>query len=98
RRRTRITLAGTCWLAVVLLLTCAACKSDYPAGTGAAQTDGAQGEARPVHTARVAELPVGNTISVTGQLAAQDQATLSVKVPGRLRTVAVDLGSVVRQG
>ena len=97
-RRTRITLVGACPLALVLLLTCSACKSDYPAGAGSAQTSGAPGDARQVHTARVAELPVGNTISVTGQLAAQDQATLSVKVPGRLRTVTVDLGSVVRQG
>jgi RND family efflux transporter MFP subunit len=96
-RRTRITLVGAGWLALVLLLTCGACKSDYPAGASQAQTGGATGEARQVHTARVAELPVGNTISVTGQLAAQDQATLSVKVPGRLRNVTVDLGSVVRQ-
>jgi RND family efflux transporter MFP subunit len=97
-RRTHKTLVGACSLALVLLLTCSACKSDYPAGTSQTQVGAADGTARPVHTARVAELPVGNTISVTGQLAAQDQATLSVKVPGRLRTVTVDLGSIVRQG
>ena len=37
-------------------------------------------------------------VSATGSLLAQEQATLSVKVPGRLHTVAVDLGSVVKQG
>src|ERR671938_563854 len=95
---TRTKLASTCWLALVLLLTGSACKSDYPAGTSQAQTGAGFGAPRQVRTARVEELPVGNTISVTGQLAAQDQATLSVKVPGRLRTVTVDLGSVVRQG
>jgi RND family efflux transporter MFP subunit len=33
-----------------------------------------------------------------GSLAAYDQATVSVKVPGRLRSITVDLGSVVHQG
>jgi RND family efflux transporter MFP subunit len=33
-----------------------------------------------------------------GSLAAYDQATVSVKVPGRLRSITVDLGSVVQQG
>ena len=33
-----------------------------------------------------------------GSLAAFDQATVSVKVPGRLRNITVDLGSVVQQG
>jgi membrane fusion protein, multidrug efflux system len=33
-----------------------------------------------------------------GSLAAFDQATVSVKVPGRLRSITVDLGSVVQQG
>jgi len=37
-------------------------------------------------------------ISVTGSLAAHEQATLSVKVPGRLQTISVDLGSVVKKG
>jgi RND family efflux transporter MFP subunit len=31
-------------------------------------------------------------------LAAHEQATLSVKVPGRLETISVDIGSVVRKG
>jgi multidrug resistance efflux pump len=33
-----------------------------------------------------------------GSLAAYDQATVSVKVPGRLHSISVDLGSVVQQG
>ncbi len=37
-------------------------------------------------------------VSATGSLLAQEQATLSIKVPGRLHTIAVDLGSVVKQG
>jgi RND family efflux transporter MFP subunit len=38
------------------------------------------------------------TITVTGTLAAYDQATISAKVPARLKTISVDLGTVVRKG
>jgi RND family efflux transporter MFP subunit len=37
-------------------------------------------------------------LAVSGTLAAQEQSTLSVKVPGRLQQVFVDIGSNVRQG
>lgn len=37
-------------------------------------------------------------IAVTGTLAAQERSTLSAKVAGRVQCLAVDLGSVVRQG
>lgn len=93
-----LVVAGACLLVVGCALICGACKSDYPAGANQAQPGSAPGTTRAVHTARVAETAVGNTINVTGTLAAQDQATLSVKVPGRMRAITVDLGSVVRQG
>ena len=80
-----------------LVFSAAACKSDYPA-SGQQRLAGDASAARQVKVARVTELPVGASVSVTGTLAAQDQATLSVKVPGRLGTVTVDLGSVVRRG
>jgi len=38
------------------------------------------------------------TVTVTGTLAAYDQATVSAKVPGRIGSIEVDLGSVVKQG
>lgn len=38
------------------------------------------------------------TITVTGTLAAHEESTLSAKVAGRLQRLAVDLGSVVREG
>ena len=38
------------------------------------------------------------TVTVTGTLAAYDQATVSAKVPGRMKSISVDLGSVVKQG
>ena len=78
-----------------------ACKSDYPASARQNPAGGAaagKGEAKQVRTATVAEMPMGRSLNVTGTLAAYDQATLSAKVPGRLRSINVDLGSVVKRG
>jgi RND family efflux transporter MFP subunit len=74
-----------------------ACKSDYPA---AAKQPGGGGtkEARQVKTVAVVETPFGETVTASGTLAAFDQTTVSVKVPGRLRAISVDLGTVVSQG
>jgi RND family efflux transporter MFP subunit len=101
-RRPRSAAAAAC-LAALLALASAACKSDYPSsaaagGGGKGGAAGAAGEARQVKVARVVEMPVGSSVGVTGTLAAQDQATVGVKVPGRLRAISVDLGSVVRKG
>ncbi|HEV2862828.1 MAG TPA: efflux RND transporter periplasmic adaptor subunit [Pyrinomonadaceae bacterium] len=87
-------------VSLAVLLACAACKSDYPASGQQRPAGEGQGggDARQVRVARVSEMPVGTSVTVTGTLAAQDQATLSVKVPGRLSSVPVDLGSVVRRG
>ncbi|HZT57584.1 MAG TPA: efflux RND transporter periplasmic adaptor subunit [Pyrinomonadaceae bacterium] len=81
----------------VALAASAACKSDYPASTQQNLVS-STGAVRQVKVARVEEIPVGASVTVTGTLAAQDQATLSVKVPGRLGVVSVDLGSVVHRG
>ncbi len=82
------------------LLTCVlslACKSDYPAS--ARQTrPGDANTARQVKTTAVVETPFGETVTANGTLAAYDQTTVSGKVPGRIRTITVDLGSVVRRG
>lgn len=85
----------------VVSVSASGCKSDYPASAQQnrpGDEKGGGGGARQVKTARVEEMPFGNTVTVTGTLAAQDQATVSVKVPGRLRSIAVDLGSPVRRG
>ena len=74
-----------------------ACKSDYPA-TSRQNRPGEARAARQVKTARVEETPFGESVTVNGTLAAYDQTTASVKVPGRLRSITVDLGSVVRRG
>lgn len=87
-------------IAMVLLaiaLSSAACKSGYP--VSARNTPGSEAkEARAVKVAQVSEIAMEQTVTVTGTLAAYDQATVSAKVPGRVKSIAVDLGSVVRQG
>ena len=86
-------------LCLLLLLTAilAGCKSDYPSSGKAASPD-SKSAPRPVKTAKVIEMPVGETVTVNGTLAAYDHTTVSVKVPGRLQTISVDLGSVVHKG
>jgi RND family efflux transporter MFP subunit len=96
--RARIFVAA---LSLSSLFAAAACKSEYPASgqqRPPGEGRGGGGESRQVRVARVEELPVGASVNVTGTLAAQDEATLSVKVPGRLSTITVDLGSIVRRG
>lgn len=82
---------------IILLTLTAACKSDYPA-SGRQGAPGSKAAAQQVRTAPVAQTPVGETVTVNGTLAAYDQTTVSVKVPGRLASISVDLGSVVRRG
>lgn len=89
------------WLKVLLFVCMAlffvSCKSDYQAS----QRQGRAGDnraPRQVKITAVAETPFGETVTANGTLAAFDQTTVSVKVPGRVRTISVDLGSVVRRG
>lgn len=74
------------------------CKSDYNASARQGQGRPGDKPSRQVKTATVAETPFGETVTANGTLAAFDQTTVSVKVPGRVRTISVDLGSVVSQG
>jgi RND family efflux transporter MFP subunit len=95
----RVKGASLACLFVCLALVSTACKSEYPSSAaGQSKSGDAASDARQVKVAKVSELPVGASVQVTGTLAAQDQATVSVKVPGRLRALPVDFGSVVRKG
>jgi RND family efflux transporter MFP subunit len=84
-------------VAALLLAAAAGCKSDYPASGKAASPD-TKSPLRQVKTAKVIEMPVGQTVTVNGTLAAYDRTTVGVKVPGRLQTISIDLGSVVHKG
>src|SRR5882762_11977715 len=81
----------------VLLCLLGACKSSYQ-GSAQQARPGENKAVRQVKTARVEETPFGETVTANGTLAAFDQSTAGVKVPGRLSSISVDLGSVVRRG
>ena len=83
-------------LLAALFLT--SCKSDYQASTRQGQQPGDARDARKVKTVAVAETPFGETVTANGTLAAYDQTTVSVKVPGRVSGISVDLGTVVGKG
>jgi RND family efflux transporter MFP subunit len=97
RSYSKIFRALTFCLLAAASLALAGCKSGYPvAARQNKPTEGATG--REVKTARVEQQVMERAIMATGTLAAYDQATISAKIPGRLRSITVDLGSIVRQG
>lgn len=53
---------------------------------------------RAVQAIAVEVLPMERAVVATGILAAQEAATLSVKISGRLKEIPVDLGSTVKRG
>ncbi len=85
---TPLVLLGTA--AVALVVSCS--RSEPP------KTGGGSDKPRAVRVTRVDWRKMERLVTVTGSLLAREEATLSVKVPGRLRTIAVDLGSVVKAG
>ena len=88
-----ISLSG----AALCLAGAAGCKSDYPSSGKAASPD-SKSQPRQVKTVKVVELPVGEMVTVNGTLNAHDHTTVGVKVPGRMQTITVDLGSIVNKG
>jgi len=88
-----ISLSG----AALCLAGAAGCKSDYPSSGKAASPD-SKSQPRQVKTVKVVELPIGEMVTVNGTLNAYDHTTVGVKVPGRMQTITVDLGSIVHKG
>lgn len=85
------------FLLAALACVALACKSDYK-GSTRQPGPGDPKAARQVKTARVEQTPFGETVTANGTLAAFDQSTAGVKVAGRLSSISVDLGSVVKRG
>jgi RND family efflux transporter MFP subunit len=81
-------------LSVLPLL--AGCGSDSTASTQKAGPPPVK--PREVRVVPAAEVRMPRTVGVTGTLAADDQIVLSLKVPGRVSELMVDLGSRVRRG
>jgi membrane fusion protein, multidrug efflux system len=55
-------------------------------------------EARPVRAVTVEHRPEGETVSLTGQVRARDQASLAFRLDGRVLERPVNLGGVLRAG
>ena len=87
-------------LACTLVLCGSACSptSSSPAVPASAGANAPAAEVREVRTVLAREEAWPRTLRVTGELAAFEQATLSAKVPGRLESLAVDLGTRVKGG
>lgn len=85
-------------LFLTLILAISSCKSDYAALSKTAKPTGEKPPAKKVKLVVATEQAVENTISVTGNLAAYDKATISAKVPGRLKEISIDLGNIVKKG
>ena len=99
RRRAIMNRMSARSLTVVALvvLGLSGCRGERPA----AAQDRPKGQAPPAREVRV--VPAGArtlplAVTATGTLAAEDQVTLSAKVPGRVERIDVDLGSRVRRG
>jgi HlyD family secretion protein len=88
-----------CVLVVLPLL--AACRGESAAkaegGRAAPSASGRAGEPREVKLVPVSEQALDQTVRISGTLAADEQVTVSVKVPGRLATLSVDVGTAVKK-
>lgn len=86
---------------IVLFVLPAATISCQQSGTNASASRGGGGEKLPVKQVKVVNSEsrsLTRTVTAPGTLAADEQATLSFKVAGRLNEMKVDLGSLVKKG
>lgn len=83
---------------MAVILACAGCRDDSSAAPQTSRAGQEAPAARQVRVTPVAEKRMERSTVALGCLAAYDQATDSVKVPGRLHSISVELSSVVQQG
>ena len=79
-------------LAALLAMVSSCSKSDAPKSATALN------KARTVRVALSELRPMERVVTVTGLLLADEAATLSVKIGGRLKALSVDIGSLVKRG
>src|SRR5260370_26621049 len=82
------------WWAILPLFL-AACSGPYSGPTVSAKN---VGKLVPVRAFPISLETIPEVITATGELSAEDTATISAKVAGRVEKLDVDLGSVVEQG
>lgn len=84
-------------LAAPLAALLAGCGGDA-ASAAKKNAKASDGEARQVRVVKAEESRLARTVAVSGTLAADQQATLGLKVAGRLDKILVDIGTPVRRG
>ena len=75
-------------------LVVSACKSDYPSSSASAVA----GEAKPVQLIVIREQFLDRTVIANGTLAVDEEASVSFKVAGKIASISIDLGTVVKKG
>jgi membrane fusion protein, multidrug efflux system len=85
------------FLPLFLLFFIGACRSGEPRAS-ASRNGGTNLPAKDVKLLQAESRKITRTIAAPGTLAADEQATLSFKVPGRLSELKIDLGTVVSKG
>jgi len=89
----KATLIRNTLLVAAMAASVSSCsKSDKP------NAEARRDSPRSVKTAIAAVRPMERVVPVTGSLAAQEAATISVKVAGRVKAINVDLGTAVERG
>jgi RND family efflux transporter MFP subunit len=83
------------WVAVALLFT--GCASQQSASKASASSPGKAASTR-VRVTPVTAGSISRTVEVNGTLAAQDEVAVAFKVTGRIESMPVDLGDLVKQG
>lgn len=79
---------------LVLSLVASACKSDYPSSSASSVA----GEAKQVQLIAVREQFLDRTVIANGTLAVDEEASVSFKVAGKVTSISIDLGIVVKKG
>ena len=92
------TKIATALLLVICALTLSACRKNEPQASASRGGGAANLPAKQVKLANSEMRRLTRTVSAPGTLAADEQATLSFKVAGRVSDLRVDLGSAVRKG
>lgn len=97
KRFPRISFSACLLLAAALLLI-SSCTKNEPAASANRGPGGAASAPKSVQLGQTESRQLKQTVVAPGTLAADEQATVSFKVAGRLEQIRVDLGSTVSRG
>src|SRR4030081_2827895 len=85
----------------ILTRACASCSPDWRRFCSAAcqpEADTAAPQVRPVRTVTVVKRDVGETVSFTGRIQAENEARLAFRIPGRMIERPINVGDHVEPG